>query len=62
MWDLWWRKWHWDSFSSEFFDFILSISFHRGYTYSYITWGMNKGLLAAAIERISHPIDTNNNK
>jgi hypothetical protein len=29
MWDLWWTKWHWDSFSPEYFGFPLSISFHR---------------------------------
>jgi hypothetical protein len=25
MWDLWWTKWHWDSYFSEFFGFPLSI-------------------------------------
>jgi hypothetical protein len=25
MWDLWWTKWHWDRFFSEFFGFPLSI-------------------------------------
>jgi hypothetical protein len=29
-WDLWWTKWHWDSFFSESFGFPVSISFHRG--------------------------------
>jgi recombinational DNA repair protein (RecF pathway) len=29
MWDLWWTSWHWDRFSSEYFGFALSISFHR---------------------------------
>ena len=29
MWDLWWTKWHWDRFFSEYFGFFLSISFHR---------------------------------
>jgi hypothetical protein len=29
MWDLWWTKWHWDRFFSEYFGFPLSISFHR---------------------------------
>jgi hypothetical protein len=24
MWDLWWTKWHWDRFLSEFFGFPLS--------------------------------------
>jgi hypothetical protein len=25
MWDLWWTKWHWDRFLSEYFGFPLSI-------------------------------------
>jgi hypothetical protein len=29
MWDLWWTKWHWDRFFSEYFGFPLLISFHR---------------------------------
>jgi hypothetical protein len=29
MWDLWWTKWHWDRFFSEYFGFPLSVSFHR---------------------------------
>jgi hypothetical protein len=29
MWDLWWTKWHWDRFFSEYFAFLLSISLHR---------------------------------
>jgi uncharacterized membrane protein YiaA len=29
MWDLWWTKWHWDRFFSEYFGFPLSISFYR---------------------------------
>jgi hypothetical protein len=28
MWDLWWTKWHWDKFFSEYFGFSLSVSFH----------------------------------
>jgi hypothetical protein len=35
MWDLWWTKWHWDSFFSEFFGFPLSVSFHRRSPNSY---------------------------
>jgi hypothetical protein len=35
MWDLWWTKWHWDRFFSEFFGFPLSISFHRRFPNSY---------------------------
>jgi hypothetical protein len=27
MWDLWWRKWHWDRFFPECFGFPLSVSF-----------------------------------
>jgi hypothetical protein len=29
MWDLWWTKWHWDRFFSEYFSFPLSISFQQ---------------------------------
>jgi hypothetical protein len=29
MWDLWWTKWHWDRFFSEYFGFPLSMSFHQ---------------------------------
>jgi hypothetical protein len=35
IWDLWWKKWHWDRFFSEFFGFTLSISFHRRCPNSY---------------------------
>jgi hypothetical protein len=28
MWDLWWRKWHWDRFYPEYFGFTLSVLFH----------------------------------
>jgi len=38
---VWWMKWHWNRFFSEFFGFPLSVSFHRGCPYSYIIWGMN---------------------
>jgi hypothetical protein len=30
MWDLWWKKWHWDRFLFKSFSFLLSVSFHRG--------------------------------
>jgi hypothetical protein len=33
-WDLWWTKWHWDRFFSEFFGFPQSISFHSGLHFS----------------------------
>jgi hypothetical protein len=36
--DLWWTKWHWDRFFSEFFGFPLSISFHRRSPNSYHLW------------------------
>jgi hypothetical protein len=32
--DLRWKKWHWDRFYSESFDFVLSVSFH---SYSFFT-------------------------
>jgi hypothetical protein len=35
VWDLWWTKWHWDRFFSEFFGFPLSVSFHRRSPNSY---------------------------
>jgi hypothetical protein len=28
MWDLWWKKWHWDRYFSEYFGFPLPISLH----------------------------------
>jgi hypothetical protein len=28
MWDLWWKKWQWDRFLSEYFGFPMSVSFH----------------------------------
>jgi hypothetical protein len=28
VWYLWWTKWHWDRFFSEYFGFPLSFSFH----------------------------------
>jgi hypothetical protein len=27
--DLWWTKWHWDRFFTEYFGLPLSVSFHR---------------------------------
>jgi hypothetical protein len=44
-WDLLWKKWHWDTFFSEFFDFPLSVSFHRGSPYLYIIWWMDSRLV-----------------
>jgi hypothetical protein len=34
MWDLWWTKWHWDRFISEFLGSALSVSFHCCSPYS----------------------------
>jgi hypothetical protein len=28
MWDLWWAKWYWDRFFSEYFGIRLPVSFH----------------------------------
>jgi hypothetical protein len=28
MWDLWWKKWHWNRLCPEYFGFPLSVSFH----------------------------------
>jgi hypothetical protein len=41
MWDLWWTKWHWDRFFTEYFGFPLSISFHR----CSITWKNGQKLI-----------------
>jgi hypothetical protein len=42
-------KWHWDRLFSEFFSFLLSASFQRGSSYSYIVIGQ----LVAAVRRHS---------
>jgi hypothetical protein len=34
--DLWLTKWHCSKFLSELFGFLLSLSFHRGSSYSYM--------------------------
>jgi len=28
-WDVWWTNWRWDKFSSDYFGFPLSVSFHQ---------------------------------
>jgi hypothetical protein len=33
--DVWWEKWHWDRFSSEYICFPLSVSFHQYSTLSF---------------------------
>jgi hypothetical protein len=40
MWNLWWTKWQWDRFFSEFVGSHLSISFHRISPYSYTICGI----------------------
>jgi hypothetical protein len=55
MWDLWWTKWHWDMFFSEFFGIPLTISFQPTIIFS---WGWTIGTLKVAVQRY---IDMNNN-
>jgi hypothetical protein len=40
MWDLWWTKWHWDRFFSEFFGFPLWIYHSTVTLQTHIIWGM----------------------
>jgi hypothetical protein len=52
-----------DRFSFEFFVFSLSISFHRGSSYSYLTWETNNSPIGCrSSETSSHPIDMNKKK
>jgi hypothetical protein len=44
MWDLWWTKWHWDRFFSEFFGFPLSIHNSTVDLQTHIIWGMRNML------------------
>jgi hypothetical protein len=54
---MWWRKWHWDRFISQFFGCPLSTSFHSGSSCSCIIWGMNNRPVAGrSSETSSHPI------
>jgi hypothetical protein len=51
---LWWTKWRRDRFRSEFVGFLLSISFHRGSSLSFISsGGWTIGPLLAAVQRHS---------
>jgi hypothetical protein len=52
VWYLWWTKWHWNIFSSEFCGFSLSVSFHRSSPRSYI-WGTTIGPIEAEVQRRS---------
>jgi hypothetical protein len=59
-WNLWLTKCHCNRFLSEFFGFPLSIPFHHGSPYSYITWGMNNSQAGGRIsETCTHPNDMN---
>jgi hypothetical protein len=50
MWGLWWTKWHWDTFFSEFFGFTLSGSFYRCSIFTHVSSeGWTKGPLEAAV-------------
>jgi hypothetical protein len=61
MWDLWWTKWHWERFFSEFFCFPLSIPFHRRSPYSYIIRVMNNmSVSGSSSETLSHLIEIYN--
>jgi len=35
MWDLWWTKWKWDRFSSEYFHFPFSLLFDQCFIHIY---------------------------
>jgi hypothetical protein len=52
MWDLWWKKWHWDRIFSESFGFPLSVSFHRGCPYRISSRGLTIVPLVAAVQRL----------
>jgi hypothetical protein len=55
MWDLWWTKWHWDRFFTEFFSFSLSVSlFHQDSIFILpSSGGRTIGPLVAAVQRYS---------
>jgi hypothetical protein len=43
-WDLWWTKWHWDRFLSEFFGFF-PCQYHSTVAFqTHIIWGMRNML------------------
>jgi hypothetical protein len=44
MWDMWWTKWHWDRFFSEFFGFPPSIYHSIVTLQTHIIWGMRNML------------------
>jgi hypothetical protein len=49
MWDLWWTKWHWDRFFSEFLDFPLSVHNSTVALQTDIIWGMRNLLMSVGI-------------
>jgi hypothetical protein len=50
MWDLWWIKWHWDRFFSDFFGFPQSI---------YHSTAANMSANGSSSDTQSHPIIIN---
>jgi hypothetical protein len=59
MWDMWWTKWLWDRYFSEFFGFPLSASFHcRSPTHINRGWRIYP-LEAAALRRSLTPQNKN---
>jgi hypothetical protein len=62
MWDLSRTKWHSDRLFSEFFGFILSVSFHRGSPYWYIIWGISNRAVGGCISETSPHLTDMNNK
>jgi hypothetical protein len=50
MWDLWWTKWYWERFLSEFFGFPLTVAFHYYSIFTHVSsGGWTMGPLMAAI-------------
>jgi hypothetical protein len=50
MWDLWWTKWHWDRFFSEFFGFPVTVDLQ-----THIIWGMRNMLTYVSIHAWAWP-------
>jgi hypothetical protein len=62
-WNLWWTKWHWDRFFSEFFSFPLSVYHSTVDHHTHISRGARTtGTLMGTVQRHSpHPIVIDNN-
>jgi hypothetical protein len=56
MWDLWWTKWHWDRFFSEFFGFPLSIYYSTVVLRTHIVWGMVRNVTIREIMEVEKNI------